>query len=115
MSKPFKNLVDKMSPERQTRVRERTLELLYEMELSELRKALALTQTQLAETLKKKQASISKMEHQSDMFISTLREILNAMGANLKIIASFPEGDILINQFEEIRTGKPEKIEPAKA
>ncbi len=115
MSKPFKNLVDKMSPERQARVKERTLELLYEMELSELRKALALTQTQLAETLKKKQASISKMEHQSDMFISTLREILNAMGANLKIIASFPEGDILINQFEEIRTGKLEKIEPAKA
>jgi len=114
MSKPFKNLVDKMSPERQARVKERTLKLLYEMELSELRKALALTQTQLAETLKKKQASISKMEHQSDMFISTLREILNAMGANLKIIASFPEGDILINQFEEIRTGELEKIEPAK-
>jgi len=115
MLKPFKNLVDKMSPDRQARVKERTLELLYEMELSELRKALALTQTQLAETLKKKQASISKMEHQSDMFISTLREILNAMGANLKIIASFPEGDILINQFEEIRTGELEKIEPAKA
>lgn len=114
MSKPFKNLVDKMSPERQARVKERTLELLFEMELSELRKALAMTQTQLAETLNKKQASISKMEHQSDMFISTLREILNAMGANLKIIASFPEGDIQINQFEEIRTGKHEKIETAK-
>lgn len=114
MSKPFKNLIDKMSPERQARVKERTLELLYEMELGELRNALELTQTQLAETLKKKQASISKMEHQSDMFISTLREILNAMGANLKIIASFPEGDILINQFEEIRTGKHEKIETAK-
>ena len=106
MSKPFKNLVEKMSPESRQRVESRTIELLREMELCDLRKALEMTQEELATSLNMKQSAISKMEHQSDMFISTLRTILSAMGATLKIVASFPEGDVQINQFEEIREGK---------
>ena len=106
MSKPFNNLVEKMSPESRQRIESRKKELLHEMELYELRKALDMTQEELAITLKMNQSAISKMEHQSDMFISTLRAILSAMGASLKIIASFPEGDVQINQFEEIRDGK---------
>lgn len=106
MSKPFKNLIEKMSPERRQRVETRTIELLREMELSDLRKALDMTQEELATSLNMKQSAISKMEHQSDMFISTLRTILSAMGATLKIVASFPEGDVQINQFKDVREGK---------
>ena len=106
MAKPFKNLVDNVSPERRKKIELRTKELLLEMEISELRKALDMTQEELAVALKMKQSAISRIEHQSDMFISTLRTILSAMGATLKIVASFPEGDVQINQFEEIRKGK---------
>lgn len=106
MSKPFKSLVDCMSPERRKRIESRTNELLLEMEICELRKALDMTQEELAATLHMKQSAISRIEHQSDMFISTLRTILAAMGANLKIVASFPERDVQINQFEEVREGK---------
>ena len=46
---------------------------------------------------------MSKLEHQSDMYISTLRKFLSAMGGELRIVASFPEGEVVITQFEELR------------
>ncbi len=102
MAKSFKKLVDKMSPERQKRVSQRTQELLHDVALQELRQARRLTQQQLAESLQINQASVSKMESQSDMYVSTLRRFLEAMGGELRIIAAFPDGDFLINLFEDL-------------
>ena len=104
MSKPFNTLLEKMPAARRKKITVLTSHLKQEMALCELRQALDLTQTQLAETLNMKQAAISKFERQSDIYISTLRNILTAMGADLKIVASFPEGDVQINQFDEIRS-----------
>ena len=103
MSKPFKNLLGKMAPERRERIRIKTRVLRNEMALGELRQALDLTQEALANSLKLKQAAISKFEHQSDIYLSTLRKILSAMGADLKLVAHFPDGDVLINQFDDVR------------
>ena len=36
------------------------------------------------------------------MYISTLREYIEAMGGELEIIAHFPEGNVRINQFEDL-------------
>jgi transcriptional regulator with XRE-family HTH domain len=110
MAKPFKNLVDKMSPESRERVKKRTAEMHSEMALQELRQALHLTQQELAELLQMNQAAISKLEHQSDMYVSTLRRFIAAMGGELRIVAHFPQGDVVIDQFEDI-----EKQEPADA
>jgi len=111
MSKPFKNLISPMPPQRQRRVQMKTELLKNAMALQELRQALDLTQDELANSLEMKQSAISKFESQSDIYISTLRKILFAMGADLKIIAKFPEGEVLINQFDEIRrdTAEPKK------
>ena len=103
MSKPFNELLKDMSPERRERIRLKTEVMKNEMALSELRQALDLTQEDLAKSLHMKQAAISKFEHQSDIYLSTLRRILFAMGAELKIVAQFPEGTVLINQFDEVR------------
>ena len=103
MSKPFKTLLDRLPEERQKKIRVKTELLKNEMALRELRQALDITQEELANSLKLKQAAISKFEHQSDIYISTLRKILSAMGADLRIVAHFPEGDVLIRQFGEIR------------
>lgn len=100
MAKPFRKLVAGMNPERQERIRTQIEKLSGEMVLQEVRQALELTQQQIAESLHMNQAAISKIEHQSDMYISTLRKFLAAMGGNLKIVATFPEGQIVINQFE---------------
>ena len=103
MSKPFNNLLKDMSPERRERMRLKAEVMKNEMALSELRQALDLTQDELAKSLHMKQAAISKFEHQSDIYLSTLRRILLAMGAELKIVAQFTEGSVNINQFDEIR------------
>ena len=106
MSKPFKNLLDGMSQERREKVRIRTEVLKNEMALQELRQALELTQQELANELKVNQAAVSKFESQSDIYISPLREILFAMGGELRIVAHFADGDVLINQFDDIRKSK---------
>ena len=72
------------------------------MALADLRKALDLTQEQLAETMQINQAAVSKFENQSDLYISTLRKILFSMGAELKIIAQFPQADVEITQFNDL-------------
>lgn len=100
MARKFSELIEKMPPEHQAWIEERVQAELAEMALKELRQALQLTQQQLASQLEMNQAAISKMERQSDMYISTLRRFLNAMGAELKIIAHFPDRDIEINQFQ---------------
>ncbi len=109
MAKSFRNLVKKMSPESQERIKKRTEALRSEMALQELRQAMQLTQQQLAENLQMNQAAVSKVEHQSDMYISTLRRFLAAMGGELRIVAHFPQGDVTINQFEAINDSEKPK------
>ena len=48
-----------------------------------------------------KQPSLSKLEKQSDMQISTLRRIVNALGGELEVIARFPNGTVKIDQFNQ--------------
>ena len=84
-----------------------------QMALGELRRALELTQEQVAGSLNMNQAAISKFEHQSDIYIGTLRKILLAMGAELRIIAHFPDTDVVIDQFtvfQKSTTAKPKAI-----
>lgn len=100
MAKKFNDLIAGMPAERQARIEVRVQNELTEMALQELRQAMQLTQQQLASELAMNQAAISKMERQSDMYISTLRRFLQAMGAELRIIAHFADQDILINQFQ---------------
>jgi transcriptional regulator with XRE-family HTH domain len=103
MSKPFKKLMGGMSEERQEKIKIKTDILKNELALKELRQAMELTQEELAKKLHVNQAAVSKFESQSDIYISTLRKILFAMGGELKIVAHFDDGDVLINQFDDIR------------
>ncbi len=103
MDKNFKELQAKMSPEARARAEAKAEGMIREMALDELRAALDLTQQQLADVLRVKQAAISKVERRSDMFISTLRKIIEAMGGKLEIRAVLPEGTVRINQFGDIR------------
>ncbi len=96
MAKPFRLLRDKLPPE----ARARTNAMLEEIALQELRKALNLTQEQVAEAMKLNQGVVSKMEHQSDIYVSTLRKFVTAMGGQLKLVASFPDREVVINQFD---------------
>lgn len=102
MAKPFKELKENMSPERREKIEDQARALLISMALQELRQTRHLTQQELAAILNVNQAALSKMENQTDMRISTLRKLLSAMGGNLKIVAEFPEGEVIIDQFEHV-------------
>jgi len=106
MPKRFADLLDRLPKDQRDRVAARRDQILREISLKQLRTALRLTQVELAGTLRVNQAAISKMESQYDMYISTLHRVLGAMGARLKIIAEFPDGEIVISQFHQKARGK---------
>ncbi|MGH7461543.1 MAG: XRE family transcriptional regulator [Longimicrobiales bacterium] len=97
--KPWRELEKKMSPERRARSDAKLKKLIAEMPLHELRRARALTQQQLADALGMEQGNISKLERRTDMYVSTLRTFIEALGGQLDIVARFPDGDVKIGQF----------------
>jgi len=80
------------------------------MPLEGLRDARQMTQVQMAQLLKISQGAVSKVERRSDMFVSTLRNYVRAIGGDLQIRAVFPDGEVLIDQFgdlERSESGRP--------
>ncbi len=67
--------------------------------LGEIRRARQMTQEALAEALGMTQSEISKVEHRTDVYVSTLRRYIEAMGGELEIVARFPNGSIEIIQI----------------
>jgi transcriptional regulator with XRE-family HTH domain len=113
MANKWRDLIAGLPAERRVKIKHGTARLLAEMPLQELRRARELSQQQLAETLGEKQPSISKLEQRTDMYISTLRRYIEAMGGELNIVARFPEGAVRITQFAE--QSDLENPEPASA
>jgi transcriptional regulator with XRE-family HTH domain len=105
MAKKFRDLVAGKPAAWHAAVEERRRELLAAMPLQELRRARQLSQEQLAEELGATQPEISKIEHRTDMYVSTLRRFVEAMGGELEIIARFPDGTVEITQFHELEQG----------
>ena len=102
MAKKFQNLRNKMSQERRDRIDAMTKDMLAEMPMHELRRARQLSQEQLADMLEIKQGSVSKLERRTDLYISTLRRYVEAMGGELTLQARFPEGSVTITQLGQI-------------
>ena len=106
-TRPFGELRAKMSPASRARAGKRASEMLSEMPLCEVRHARKMTQKQLAEILRINQASVSKLERRTDMYISTLRSVIEAMGGQLEIAAVFRDGAIQINLFKDLDEAAP--------
>ena len=100
MARNFKELEARMRPESLARARARAKDMLAEMLLSEIRKAAGMTQEELAAALGIKQPTLSQLESQQDMQISTLQRLVRALGGELEIIAHLPGGTVRIKQFE---------------
>jgi transcriptional regulator with XRE-family HTH domain len=107
MAKPYKKLRAKMPLAARRRSAARAREMMAAMALHELRQAMRMSQDQLARSLRVKQANISKIERRTDMYISTLRSYIKAMGGDLEIIARFSQGSVKIDQFKEVRNARP--------
>jgi hypothetical protein len=100
MAKTFKDLQAKMSPASRSRSEAKAERLIQEMALDELRAAHALTQEHLSTILGVKQSAISKLERRTEMYVSTLRHFIEAMGGELEIRAVFHDSAVRIRQFQ---------------
>lgn len=102
MAKNFTQLRARMSPASRERAEEKAQTMLAEMPLNELRQARGLSQKMLAELLHVQQPSIAKMEKRTDMYLSTLRSHIEAMGGELELVAKFPDGSVKISNFSDL-------------
>ena len=97
MAKSFDELVQRTTTKKtRAKAARRTQELLGELLLSEVRQLTGKSQQEVAELLGMKQPSLSKLEKQTDMQISTLRKIVKALGGELEVLARFPKGTVKI-------------------
>lgn len=113
MAKKFAVLRAAMPPESQLRAKAATEEMLLDMPLQELRQARGLSQKVLAEILHVQQPSIAKLEKRTDMYISTLRSHIEAMGGQLDVVARFPDGSVRISNFSDLsgKRSEEERVE----
>lgn len=109
MSHKWRDIRRTLSPDAEARIEQRVKALIAANSLNQLREARQLTQASLANILGVNQGSVSKMEKRTDMYISTLRSFIEAMGGQLQIRAVFPEGEVLIDQFERVPEPKDEE------
>jgi hypothetical protein len=106
MAKKFRELRARMAPHDRERAQARAEALLAALPLQELREARQLTQVALARRLRSTQAQVSKLERRADMYVSSLRSYIEAMGGDLEIVARFPDGAVRITQFAGIGDGE---------
>ncbi len=100
MARNYKELQAKIDPARRATTQQRVRQELQTMALEELRNAKQATQTEMAELLDLPQSSISRIEQRTDMYLSTLRNYIQAMGGVLQVQAIFPDGGtVILNRF----------------
>jgi DNA-binding XRE family transcriptional regulator len=91
MSRTLSEMIGALPKQRRERIDARYRELKDEVEsLRELRKAAGKAQVEIAAALKIKQPSISKIERQTDMYLSTLRSYVEAIGGELDLVVRLP-------------------------
>jgi hypothetical protein len=95
MDRAFSRIVSSLSPQRQ-RGGKRHQELKQEVEgLRELRLITGKAQADVAAALRIRQPSVSKIEKQADMYLSTLRAYVEAIGGELELVVRLPERPVL--------------------
>lgn len=84
--------LNQLPPDRRAKIQARADQLLAEeMSLRDLRLARKLTQEKMAELLKIRQEGVSRIEKRSDLHLSTLKQVIQAMGGELRLVVEFPD------------------------
>lgn len=98
----FSQLTQDFEATRKAKIAAKKTQLKEEMAIHELRQALKISQAELAEKLQVKQPAISRLEKRTDMYVSHLRQVIQAMGGELEIVARFADNEVKINNFSEL-------------
>ena len=96
MGRRLEEVIAALPEERRARVEARFRQLKDEVtSLGELRRAAGKAQAEIAATLKIRQPSVSKIEKQADMYLSTLRSYVEAIGGEFDLIVRLPSREPL--------------------
>jgi DNA-binding XRE family transcriptional regulator len=107
MGRTLSEMIDALPKQRRERIDARYRELKDEVEsLRELRKAAGKAQADIAASLKIKQPSVSKIEKQTDMYLSTLRSYVEAIGGELDLVVRLPPHRVMrLHRLGEVLSG----------
>jgi DNA-binding XRE family transcriptional regulator len=105
--RPFEELEAEVlaDPVRRARVAAYKRAMEDALALAELRAQRGLTQTAVAETLGVSQANVSRVEHEEDLYLSTLRGYVAALGGELEVSAVFPDGRVTLIPVDRDEAG----------
>ncbi len=110
MAIPFEKILDRMTPDQRAEIEAKASRMIVEeLNLRDVRDSVSKSQAQIAEVLGVEQAAVSRLERRADMYVSTLRKLIQAMGGELDVVARFPDRPpIRITQFGgiEVRPGR---------
>jgi transcriptional regulator with XRE-family HTH domain len=117
MGRTIDEVIDRLPPDRRAKVEARASELIAEeLSLQELRKAMRLTQADLAKRLGVRQDTISRAEQRADMLLSTLQGYVGAMGGRIALVAEFANRPpVRIKGFSMLADESEELDEPDRA
>jgi len=101
-TRKFGELLSAMPVGRRRKIADRVRQSLASMPLDGIRKARQMTQAKLADALGVNQGEVSKIEHRTDIYLSTLAGYVEALGGKLEIRAIFPDREMRIDQFEDL-------------
>ena len=119
MTKPYRTVpidetLERLPAERQARVKARAKQIIAEeLALRELRKLRQVTQEEVARRLGGRQVYISRLERRADMKLSTLKNYVEAIGGELQLVVTFPEGTEAL--IKDLGVRDDETKVPAKA
>ena len=104
MVRTLKEVVDALPSKRRAEIDRRFKQLVNEVEsLRELRRLSEMSQAKIAKTLKISQPAVSKIERQTDMYLSTLRSYVEAMGGELDVIVRLPNREpVKVKSLEDV-------------
>jgi transcriptional regulator with XRE-family HTH domain len=112
MGRTLNEVVAGLPKRRQDRIAARYHGLKDEVEgLKALRKAAGKAQGDIASSLNISQPSVSKIEKQADMYLSTLRNYVEAVGGDLELVVRFPKQEpIHLSGLREILDQPKSKV-----
>ncbi len=101
MTRKWSDLRAGMSPGARTKAARRTEQLGALITLQELLRDRELTQDVLADRMERAQGNVSRTLRRGDLHVSTLREVVEAMGGKLELVARFPDRSYAITPVEK--------------
>lgn len=110
MARSLNDIIAALPVDEQEAIEARYQELRQEVEsLRELRQIAGKAQEDIATALNIKQPSVSKIEKQADMYLSTLRGYVEAIGGELELTVKLPSRPVLhlrsLGDIEIVQTG----------